>query len=444
MFGRWIVAGPPCGGKSTYVQEHAGDGDLVFDYDEAMAAASGRPLHDHDEALRDQVLQVRAAIVDELRRDPGRSGWIITATYRARDLRELRDVAGAEVILLAVDAEEAHRRCDAAGRPAAWHDYIARWFALSDIDPAEFPMPAGKGRGSMSKKVYNAGLTFKSGDAGEFRAVFATFNVVDKDGDLTVPGAFPLGRAVAVEGWNHDYGLPVGRAVIGADGKEAWVDGRFFLDTAGGRETYEVVKGLGPATEWSYTFRILDEGQERRAGKTIRILKALDVVGVAPVTRGAGVGTRTEYVKGTGTQGGAGTLTPAGIQVMVESLETAPPVDTPGDVAAAILELADPGWAKGMMDDDLVDLELADLEQELASSAGRPPHPTNRDAIRAQVVAREGADHSPAWIDAMVEIELAGLADQVARRNGRGGVDPGLIQQAARAAVARWAAAPAR
>lgn len=35
-----VICGPPCSGKSTYVREHAEDGDLLVDYD-VIAQAFG-------------------------------------------------------------------------------------------------------------------------------------------------------------------------------------------------------------------------------------------------------------------------------------------------------------------------------------------------------------------------------------------------------------------
>lgn len=149
----------------------------------------------------------------------------------------------------------------------------------------------------LEQKTYTAQMELKEDAEGEFRAVFATFNVVDKDDDLTVPGAFQDGGRVVIEPWNHGYDLPVGIGQIGSDQEKAWVDGRFFLDTAPGKEHYQTVKNLGAVVEWSYTFWIQDAAYEVRDEERIRILKTLDVAGVGPVTRGAGIGTRTERIK---------------------------------------------------------------------------------------------------------------------------------------------------
>jgi hypothetical protein len=76
----------------------------------------------------------------------------------------------------------------------------------------------------------------------------------------------------------------------------AWVEGRFFLDTAVGRENYATVKNLSK-TEWSYTFDILDSEPGQFEGESVRFLKSLDIIGVGPVTRGAGINTQTIVIK---------------------------------------------------------------------------------------------------------------------------------------------------
>jgi hypothetical protein len=149
----------------------------------------------------------------------------------------------------------------------------------------------------MNTKKYTAKLDLKAeGEPGEFVAVFATLNVKDYHGDVTLPGAFQDGQSVIIEGWNHNYTMPAGEGVVKTSDTMAWVDGRFFLDTAVGRENYATVKNLSRA-EWSYTFDILDSEPGEFEGERVRFLKSLDVVGVGPVTRGAGVGTQTVVIK---------------------------------------------------------------------------------------------------------------------------------------------------
>lgn len=146
------------------------------------------------------------------------------------------------------------------------------------------------------------GLQLKLQDeAGAVRAVFATLNVVDKDGDITIPGAFESGAEVIISAYGHQSwggSLPVGKGVINEVGNEAVFEGRFFLNTTHGRDTYETLKGLGPRQEWSYGYNVLDSEQQTIDGKAVRVLKKLRVVEVSPVLVGAGINTRTLAVKG--------------------------------------------------------------------------------------------------------------------------------------------------
>lgn len=133
---------------------------------------------------------------------------------------------------------------------------------------------------------------------GEFRAVFATFNAIDHDGDVTIPGAFEAGKEVIVGSWGHKTAeLPVGKGVIVVDEREAAVEGRFFLDTAAGRDTYQTVKNLGELGEWSYVFTVTKQSFGEREGRQVRYIEGTNVYSVDPVLAGAGIGTRTTDIK---------------------------------------------------------------------------------------------------------------------------------------------------
>ena len=152
----------------------------------------------------------------------------------------------------------------------------------------------------MLKKTYRSAIELKAdGEPGEFRAIFSTFNVVDHDGDVTVPGAFQEGQAVRIAYWGHRWqDLPVGRGAIHQDEEKAWVDGRFFLDTIAGKETYQTVKNLEELQEWSYGFDIEESSMGKFEDQDVQYLRKLTVYEVSPVMLGAGIGTHTETIKG--------------------------------------------------------------------------------------------------------------------------------------------------
>jgi hypothetical protein len=142
------------------------------------------------------------------------------------------------------------------------------------------------------------------GDAGHVKAVFSTFNVIDHDNDVTLPGAFEEGAPVRISAFNHSSNrgavLPVGRGVIEADDEKAMLDGQFFMATTGGKDTFEVVKQMADLGEWSYGYDVLDEakGKFGEEEKDVNFLKSLKVHEVSPVLLGAGIDTRTLVAKG--------------------------------------------------------------------------------------------------------------------------------------------------
>ena len=143
-------------------------------------------------------------------------------------------------------------------------------------------------------------VEIKSEDRGEFSAVFSTFNVLDSDGDVTVPGAFEDGAEVLISSYGHTSwqgALPVGKGTIRQTKSEAICDGTFFMDTTHGRDTFQVVKALGGSQQWSYGFDVLDAEPGQFDGRKAQFLKRLKVHEVSPVLIGAGVNTRTLAVK---------------------------------------------------------------------------------------------------------------------------------------------------
>jgi hypothetical protein len=151
----------------------------------------------------------------------------------------------------------------------------------------------------MEQKVFRGLMEVKAdGEQGLVQAVFATLNVVDSDGDVTLPGAFG-NQKVRLGAWGHAWQeLPVGKGTIGEEGDKAVFDGAFFLDTEAGKEHYLTVKNLAELQEWSYGFRVLDSEVGQFEGKDVRFLKSLQVFEVSPVMQGAGVDTMTVAIKG--------------------------------------------------------------------------------------------------------------------------------------------------
>lgn len=159
----------------------------------------------------------------------------------------------------------------------------------------------------MEQKTISLELKDDGDDKGTFSAIFATLNVKDKDGDITLPGAFKKDQEVIISAYNHSSirgftpgTAPVGRGSIEEKGENAILSGRFNLAIQAGRDAYEGIKFMGQLQEYSYGYEINEGGSElgTKDGEQVRYLKDLYVYEASPVYRGAGEGTRTLEVKG--------------------------------------------------------------------------------------------------------------------------------------------------
>ncbi len=152
-------------------------------------------------------------------------------------------------------------------------------------------------------------VELKEESPGDFVARIAQLDIMDKDADVILPGAFPEGKDVLVSAYQHGSWmgeLNVGRAVVKEDGEFALGEGQFYLTTGTGKEHYETVKLNGELQEWSFGFKVLEQADDNEVdawakahdgARPMRIIKKLDPFEISPVMKGAGIGTATIAIK---------------------------------------------------------------------------------------------------------------------------------------------------
>jgi hypothetical protein len=153
------------------------------------------------------------------------------------------------------------------------------------------------------RKTLAGPVRVKNADLGIVEAVFATFNVVDHDGDLTVPEAIADGAKCVISQYGHTSWageLPVGHGTITKTATEAMIEATFLLDTPHGRACFDTVKALAEhgLGEWSYGLMNVKAERKTIDGRSVRVIKAVDIPEVSPVLVGAGISTRTLTAKG--------------------------------------------------------------------------------------------------------------------------------------------------
>lgn len=136
---------------------------------------------------------------------------------------------------------------------------------------------------------------------GHVKAVIATLNVKDHDGDVTVPGAFGQKDGIPLLVGHQMHGLPVGKGRVYEEGDQAIFEGQFNLGSQLGKDAYETVKFMGQDGDWSYGYTVKNghRGHIKENGRSVpvRFLKSLDVLEASIVGIGAGIGTGTQHVK---------------------------------------------------------------------------------------------------------------------------------------------------
>lgn len=149
-------------------------------------------------------------------------------------------------------------------------------------------------------------------DKGMVRAVFSTLGVIDKDGDVTLPGFIGVQHVAMLptHDWKH---VPIGKGATSEVGDHVIADLKMNLEIPSAKDWLSAIKfdleNGQPLQEYSYGFTIMDggaaDGIEVNGQKAYRTLQPVPGGGagcivheVSPVLVGAGENTRTLAAKG--------------------------------------------------------------------------------------------------------------------------------------------------
>ena len=171
-----IVTGAPCSGKTSYVQSHAQEGEVIIDYD-LIAKAIGAGDHRPAEPYRSTAFVMRRAGIDDVL-EKGTPAWIIHTDPSAQQVARYA-AAGAEFIHMDASMEECLER--AKDRPEGTAEAIRDYFAAREE----------KGVPAMETKSIDLLVKEAPGDVPGIIAYASTFDrIPDAYGDVVAKGAF--------------------------------------------------------------------------------------------------------------------------------------------------------------------------------------------------------------------------------------------------------------
>ena len=122
-----IITGPPCAGKSTYVKEHAEEGDLRVDYDLIAQALGAVNSHAAEGAVKQAAFDAREGAIRAALRYRDAESWIIHTTPSEEHMKLYED-AGADIVELDPGYDVCMERAKRDGRPQQTIDGIEKWY----------------------------------------------------------------------------------------------------------------------------------------------------------------------------------------------------------------------------------------------------------------------------------------------------------------------------
>lgn len=129
-----VVTGPPCAGKSTYVEEHRNPGSVVVDFDKLAVALGAESDHRCDGDVYRAAQVARSAVIRACREF--QEAWVI---HTSLDAHSRKAFAGAVFHDLDPGMDECIRRARADGRPNGTESEIAAWYSGGQTGPSSQP-----------------------------------------------------------------------------------------------------------------------------------------------------------------------------------------------------------------------------------------------------------------------------------------------------------------
>lgn len=123
-----IICGPPCSGKSTWVQERAGPDDVVVDFDRIARRLGSRSRHDHTSDVKAKVNAEIDRILDDIAAADDVTAWVIRTLPDGEERAALANRLDADVVVIRPPLREIARRAEEDKRPPWTVQAARKWW----------------------------------------------------------------------------------------------------------------------------------------------------------------------------------------------------------------------------------------------------------------------------------------------------------------------------
>ena len=133
--------GSPLAGKSSWVKQAAGEGDLIVDMDAIWQCVSGCDKYQKPGRLKSVVFGVRDTLIEMIRYRRGKwlNAYIIGGYPFSGERERMLDTLNAESIFIDTSESECRQRleeCNDGRNKEEWEEYISDWWEkFSPIAP---------------------------------------------------------------------------------------------------------------------------------------------------------------------------------------------------------------------------------------------------------------------------------------------------------------------
>lgn len=128
----YIVYGPPCSGKTTFVQNNAGPNDIIVDMDSIYQMITINDRYIKPDRLKMNAFTVRDCLYEQIKYRTGKweNAYVISGLPMAMERQRLEIRLNASSVFIDVDVDTCKARAQERSNAEETIKYIEEWFSM--------------------------------------------------------------------------------------------------------------------------------------------------------------------------------------------------------------------------------------------------------------------------------------------------------------------------